>query len=127
MRGRITFREEDKEGPVNSGQVNSAVEKGGEHLHDIGRDQVPEGREEGGSEPVGARAGLLVHIHESFFNLLRGENIAKGGRKDSAAGVELRQVEALGANASGAQEVGVVVLKDGGLLGVGAALLTIDN
>jgi hypothetical protein len=32
MRCRVTFREEDKKGPVNSGQVNSAVEKGGEHL-----------------------------------------------------------------------------------------------
>jgi hypothetical protein len=79
----------------------------------VGRDRVPEGREEARAEAIRARTGIFVHGMQGSLNVAHGERFNKGSRKGTAGRVEVGKVKIPRALRSGAKKIFIKIVKDG--------------
>jgi hypothetical protein len=87
--GGICLRKEDKEGPVDPGEVYGTIIEGIEHRKNIIRKKLPEGRVESRAETIGAQAGKLVHVAKGLPNFIAGKGGAKSGLERGGAGIKV--------------------------------------
>jgi hypothetical protein len=96
----------------------------------VGRDRVPEGREEARAEAIRARTGIFVHGMQGSLNVAHGERFNKGSRKGTAGRVEVGKVKIPRALRSGAKKIFIKIVKDssfGGVIGEGRAIVVKDG
>jgi hypothetical protein len=73
MSGSVNLGQEDKEGAINTGEVDGFIKEGCKDLENVGHNGFTERRVKSWPEAIRTRAGQLVHSEERRLNFLGGE------------------------------------------------------